>query len=776
MQPNETFLRIRINRPTKGDEMDKRLLAIVAVSLIVRLAVAPFFGHPIDMFTWLKAGEMTAYYGINVYQVEEIPNYPWGFYAYPPIWLYWTSLSSLLYGLAQNLNVFAFFVKLPIILSDIIIGLILYKFVILLKNDKSLATKISALWFLNPLPIFISSIWGMFDSIAALLGFASVYHMFKGRYRLSALLLGIGISVKIFPGLLILPILLYIKRTQDIGFKRKALEYIMYTSIIPIASSIPFLYDPFSYFNKLLFHFSNVGQFTYWVALSGFIGYTSLGYISTMIFVLVLALIFAKILTRETCPKEILIKGSTLTLLAFLATSTKVNVQYVIWVLPFLLIYALYSDAKDYRLNLLMLNISAYAFLIGSIGLCNGYDLAYIGNLTNLDFKEINVYGAIALAAGIFGSSRIVALLFDLSKLQKINLSIASKWTVIAIVILFLVTITTFPTPAGISVPNLPVRVGVIESLESAFVLKEGYGIDEFLSKYNITHIVIPFSIDFVNAYKGYEEHAHLSEYSKFRVSSFSWPAQDLKRVVEELKRRGVSVMLGVYLEPEKFSIRYGIQGYRSIWLKELHREVLNEFGIIEFQRKLKPDGVYVLFEQPYAEYFSSKILRIIKDFNFDGVFLLDKFRYNDEAHIESVSYLLDKLTPTIKACSKQIMLGDLDVRTEPQHVEILAKNVDYLVIKTSSWLSTFYQNNLNNATFNDYRNYLPELLRSLPYDIKRKTLFSIDAMDIAEGWMTPAIVLQEDIDTLSQFDAMSGYVIYHTNKYLPYKITLLVK
>jgi len=756
--------------------MDKRLLTIVAVSLIVRLAVAPFFGHPIDMFTWLKAGEMTAYYGINVYQVEEIPNYPWGFYAYPPLWLYWTSLSSLLYGLVQNLNIFAFFVKLPIILSDILIGLIIYKFVILLKNDKSLATKISALWLLNPLPIFISSIWGMFDSIAALFGFASVYYMFKGRYRLSALLLSVGISVKIFPGLLILPILLYIKRTQDTDFKRKALEYILYASIVPVVSSIPFLYDPFSYFNKLLFHFSNIGQFTYWVALSGFISYTSLGYISTTIFVVVLVLVFAKILTRETCPKEILIKGSTLTLLTFLATSTKVNVQYVTWVLPFLLIYALYSDAKDYRLNFLMLNIAAYAFLVGSVGLCNGYDLAYIGNLTNLDFKEINVYGAIALAAGIFGSSRIVALLFDLSKLQKINLSIASKWVVIAIVILFLVTITTFPTPTGISVPSLPVRVGVIESLDSAFVLKEGYGVDDFLSKYNITHVVIPFSIDFVNTYRGYEEHTRLSEYSKFRLSSFSWPARDLKCVVEELKRRGVYVILGVYLEPEKLNIRYGIQGYRSVWLKELHREVLNEFGIVEFQRRLKPDGMYVLFEQPYAEYFSSKILMIVKDFNFDGVFLLDKFRYDDEAHIESISYLLGRLTPTIKAYSKQVMLGDLDVRTEPRHVEILAKNVDYLVIKTSLWLNMFYQNNLNNATFTDYRNYLPDLLYSLPDAVKRKILFSVDTMDIAEGWMTPAIILQEDINALSQFDAMNGYVIYHTNKYLPYKITLPVK
>ncbi len=751
--------------------MNKRLLAIVLVSLAIRLAVAPFFGHPIDMFTWLKAGEMTAQHGINVYQVEEIPDYPWGFYAYPPIWLYWISLSSLFYEFTQNLNMFVFFVKLPIITSDILIGLILYRFVMLLKDDKHLATKISALWFLNPLPIFISSVWGMFDSFAALFGLASLYHMFKVRYKLSALLLGIGTSVKIFPGLLILPMLFYIKRTQNNVFKRRMLEYVLYAAIMPIISSIPFLYDPASYFSKLLFHFSNTGQFTYWIVISGFIGPTSLGYISVAIFIGILVLLFVKILTREVYPSEILIKGSTLTLLAFLATSTKVNVQYIIWVLPFLLIYVLYFNIKDYKLNLLMLNIATYAFLIGSIGLCNGYDLAYIGNLTTLDFKEINVYGAIIFVAGIFGSSRIVALVFDLLKLQRINLCITTKWTLITIVILFLVIMATFPTPVGISTPALPIRVGVVESPDSAFVLKEGYGVDGFLNRYNITHIVIPFGIDFVNTYRGYNERVRIAEYFKFRISSFSWSMHDLKCLVNELKKGGVSVMLGVYLEPEKLSMRYGVHGYRSTWLKELHEEVLNEFEKIEFQRRLKQDGMYVFFEQTYAEYFTSKVLMIIEDLNFDGVYLLYNFRDNDKTQMESILFLLDALSPALRTHSKQVMLGDLNVRIEPQYVETLAKNVDYFTIRTSSWLDILYPDNFNNVTFNNYKERLPELLSSIPEDVKHKVLFSINAIDIADGWMTPAIALQEDIDASSKFK-MNGYVIYHTNKYLPYRIT----
>lgn len=596
--------------------------------------------------------------------------------------------------------------------------------------------------------------------------------MFKGRYRLSAFLLGIGTGVKIFPGLLIPLMLLYIKRIQNYGFKKKMLEYTLYAFTVPIISSIPFLYDPVSYFDKLFFHFSNVGQFTYWVVLSGFINSMKLGYISTTIFLVVLVLIYAKILKYETCSDEVLIKGSTLTLLTFLATSMKVNVQYVTWILPFLLIYALYFNTKDYKLNLLMLNVSTYIFLIGSIGLCNGYDLAYIGNLTNLDFKEINIYGALTLAAGIFGSSRIVALLFDLTKLQKINLAIAKKWTVVTIVILFLVTIATFPTPTGVSIPSLPVRVGMIEGLDSAFVLREGYCVDEFLNKYNITHLVIPFSIDFINTYKGYDERLHVTEYSKFRISSFSWSLRDLKCLIEELKKRGIYVMLGVYLEPEKLSIRYGVHGYRSVWLKILHNEVLNEFGLIEFQRELRPDGMYVLFKQTYGEYFTSKVLMLIKDLNFDGVYLSGNIKYNDEAYMESLLYLLNKLSPIIKAHSKQIMLGDLDVRTELRYIKTFAENVDYLVIKTPSWLDTLPHDDLNATKFNDYKRCLSELLLSLPEDIKCRLLFSIYAMDIAEGWMTPAIVLQGDIDTLLQIK-MNGYVIYHTNKYLPYKITL---
>ncbi|PUA31740.1 MAG: hypothetical protein B9J98_05315 [Candidatus Terraquivivens tikiterensis] len=753
--------------------MDKRLLAVLVAGLSVRLAVAPFFGHPIDMFTWLKAGEMTASYGVNVYQVEEIPNYPWGFYTYPPIWLYWVSLSSLVYILTQSLNAFAFFVKLPMMISDVLIGLVLYKLVVLLKKDERLATKASALWVLNPLPLFISAVWGMFDSVAALFGLASIYSMFKGRCKLSAILLGTGAAVKIFPALLALPILLYIKRTRAEAFKRKAAEYILYALIVPVISSIPFLYDPSSYFGKLFFHFSNVGQFTYWVVLSGVVGSAGLGYVSMAIFVAALVLIFLKILAREADPNELMIKGSALTLLAFLATSVKVNVQYLTWVLPFLLVYTPF-DKKDYKLNLLMLNVSAYAFLAGSFGLCNEYDLAYIGNLTNLGFNEISVYGAILIAAGIFGSSRIVALLFDLLNLQRINLSMLSKWTVIAIVILFFVTIATFPAPAGIRAPSLPIRVGVVESLDSAFVLKEGYGVDEFLKRYNVTHVVIPFSIDFVNTYRGYDERVHVAEYSRFTISSFSWSVRDLKGLVGELKRRGVSVMLGVYLEPEKLSIRYGVHGYRSPWLKEIHGEVLNKSGFVEFQRELKPDGTYVLFEQAYADYFTSKSLNVVKDFNFDGICLLGDFRYNDEARVKSILYLLDRLSPVFREHSKQVMMGSFDVRIGPQYVELLGKRLDYLILRTSSWLDTFYYSNLKNATtFGSYRSHLPKLLSSLPDDIKHKLLFSVSAMDIAEGWMSPAITLQEDIDGLSRFDTMGGYAIYHTNKYLPYRITL---
>lgn len=77
---------------------------------------------------------------------------------------------------------FDFLMKLPLIASDTIIALLIYK----MSNryfSKERAVFATALWFLNPLTIWISSGWGMFDTLPALFTVLSLYFILEKKVR-----------------------------------------------------------------------------------------------------------------------------------------------------------------------------------------------------------------------------------------------------------------------------------------------------------------------------------------------------------------------------------------------------------------------------------------------------------------------------------------------------------------------------------------------------------------------------------------------------------------
>jgi len=77
--------------------------AVYAAALVVRLVLAPFFGHSWDLFIWVKSGELF-YRGVNVYEVRSLTDFPWGFYTYPPGWLYWLGTAYALFNTAKQLQ------------------------------------------------------------------------------------------------------------------------------------------------------------------------------------------------------------------------------------------------------------------------------------------------------------------------------------------------------------------------------------------------------------------------------------------------------------------------------------------------------------------------------------------------------------------------------------------------------------------------------------------------------------------------------------------------
>ena len=152
----------------------RQLFLIIVLGLVARLIPSAFFAHPWDMYIWIKSGEL-GLHELNIYKFNNPVDYPWGFYAYPPAWLYWLIAATVIGDAVGDLHFKVFMIKLPIILADIAIALLLYRLAEKLGFDEKKALIISAIWLFNPITYFISTFWGMFDSIAVLFELLAIY-------------------------------------------------------------------------------------------------------------------------------------------------------------------------------------------------------------------------------------------------------------------------------------------------------------------------------------------------------------------------------------------------------------------------------------------------------------------------------------------------------------------------------------------------------------------------------------------------------------------------
>jgi len=228
-----------------------------------------------------------------------------------------------------------------------------------LTDDPTRSRTAMLLYLFNPLTIMFSSLWGMFDAIPTLFALLSLLYLSQGKYPKSGLALGIGIGFKgFFPALLLPFMLLYIwKKEMKL---HSALNYIIYSALIPIAISTPFLIlDASAYFHALTSPVQRLPiNLTYWLPLRLFLQMINLS--STTIITLSSSLSIVAFLTlylfflskkanrwpieQNPTDKKFPFKGLLLVLLAFYATSNAVNEQYLIWILPFLITYITVYD------------------------------------------------------------------------------------------------------------------------------------------------------------------------------------------------------------------------------------------------------------------------------------------------------------------------------------------------------------------------------------------------------------------------------------------------
>ncbi len=203
--------------------MTKNLILIFVIAFVFRLFLINIAHHG-DLNNNISWGNEALVHPLNGYY--EGKSWPYSAPNQPPLYILLFAATSLIYKSVANLNLFLndkvgifpssfvwfwqksgmdIVVKLPSILSDLGIAVLIYKFL----AGKKLALVLATVWLFNPISWYLSGIWGQTDSIVNLLGLISILFLLKKDLIKFSIFYTLSILFK--PSLLIfIPIILFV--------------------------------------------------------------------------------------------------------------------------------------------------------------------------------------------------------------------------------------------------------------------------------------------------------------------------------------------------------------------------------------------------------------------------------------------------------------------------------------------------------------------------------------------------------------------------------------
>jgi hypothetical protein len=197
---------------------------------------------------------------------------------------------------------------------------------------------------------------------------------------------------------------------------------------------------------------------------------------------------------KEKPEPETLLSISQLVLLAFLAVSAKVNVQYTLWILPFLIYYSLTRNWRLYKLNSALLVAAGLMFMAAAQIALAVFDLRNLGRIIiSKEVEQATLGGVLLILAALLGGTRLIALFTDALKNGASGLWTLQRVTMVVLVVVFLVVSGLFPVGKGVVLPRMPVVVGVVEGVEALYVKSDQYDQSILTNKYSLTHLVLVF-------------------------------------------------------------------------------------------------------------------------------------------------------------------------------------------------------------------------------------------------------------------------------------------
>ncbi len=211
------------------------LVAFTFASAFVMRILLGYFGE-----TFFTDMNLFKFWGSVISEVGFGRAYNEVYIDYPPGYLYILTLLDklrLLFGLTEDSPMYTLLFKMPSILSDMAMGVIIYK-IARKKKAGTAALFLTAIFLFNPVIFFNSAIWGQIDSICTLVLLLSIVFLYKERYIPSALIFGLAIAMK--PQMLVfVPVYLFFMIK-----KRKPVQ--LFVGILAAFAVILLLAVPFS--------------------------------------------------------------------------------------------------------------------------------------------------------------------------------------------------------------------------------------------------------------------------------------------------------------------------------------------------------------------------------------------------------------------------------------------------------------------------------------------------------------------------------------------------
>lgn len=333
--------------------------ALLIYGIVVRLVLAPFTGHPYDMEVWTQSARL--YYESGLTGLRFFPL-PFAYYALLLAYSPYAGLRILglqdptflghISGMIESV-----FIKAPFMLSDILALYVMFE--ICRKLD--VTGRVSSRWmafglmyFLNPLAIYLSSVWGMYDSIAVALFLGGIYLGLLGqRAILSGLSYAVSGLTKGFGFLGLIP--LFVNQPRE----RRALEML---AVLGIATGVAgLLYLPLiagstvESIPEIVSQFfrgrAGLGSSSRYVAGASYLSYLQIVgvtieplYLTLILIVLLMAVSMLYVHQTRGSPAkagmELVFRYFASVFLISYLVFFRVYEQYYLWAIPILILYS----------------------------------------------------------------------------------------------------------------------------------------------------------------------------------------------------------------------------------------------------------------------------------------------------------------------------------------------------------------------------------------------------------------------------------------------------